>query len=233
MSGRCTVVIGAPELLDALRGQAGADGEILTFTDRDALSALEAIRLRLPEVVVFERLFAATSRGAALINRIKADAALAAAEIRVVSHDGAYSRVSPRRAPAAPPAPPAPNDTTDTTTLAAAVVVPGAALDYRGTRRAPRYRMAAGTEAQINGSPGTVVDLSVIGAQMVSPVALRPLQRVRITLSDEVAVVKFKATVAWAAFEMANSTRRYRVGLEFSDAQAPAIEAFCARHQLV
>ncbi len=91
MSESCTVVIGAPEHLDALRKRAGADGEILGFADREVAKALEAITTRRPAAVVLERLFAATSRGAALINRIKADPDLTFAEIRIVAHDGSYS----------------------------------------------------------------------------------------------------------------------------------------------
>jgi hypothetical protein len=229
-----TVIIGAPKLLDALRSHAG-EGEILTFSDHDALKALEVITTSRPPVVTLERLFAATSRGAALINRIKEDPGLTSTEIRIVSHDGTYSRVSPRRTPPAEPAaaavpaaapPPASADT-------AASASPPAALDYRGTRRAPRFRMIEGTEAQVDGASARIVDLSVIGAQIVSPSALRPQQRVRIILSDDVGVVRVNAAVAWASFEIPKSTPRYRAGIEFTDAQAAAVDAFCKRHQLV
>ena len=77
MSTPCTVIIGAAELLDALRESAAGGGEVLSFEDKEPLKALEAITTRQPNVIALERLFAATSRGAALINRIKADPALA------------------------------------------------------------------------------------------------------------------------------------------------------------
>src|SRR5687767_14566818 len=92
----CTVIIGASEHLEALRESTAGAGEVLTFSDKESVKALEAITTRQPGVIALERLFAATSRGAALINRIKADPALAGIEIRVVSIDGTY-RVSPRR----------------------------------------------------------------------------------------------------------------------------------------
>ena len=226
MSELCTVVIGAPHLLDALRQQVRGDGEVLTFGDRDVLAALDAITSRRPAVVALERLFAATSRGAALINRIKADPLLTAAEIRVVAHDGSYSRVSPRRASnvlppdSAPEAAEAPNG------------APAPSLDHRGTRRVARYRMGEGTEAQVDGASAQVIDLSLIGAQVVTATALRPQQRVRITLADHAGVVRCNGAIAWASFEIPNSTPRYRAGIEFTDAQAPAIEAFRRRHQL-
>jgi len=217
MADSCTVVIGAQKHLDALRERARGDGEVLAFTDAEALFALEAITQRKPKVVTLERLFAATSRGAALINRIKADPALAAAEIRIMSHDGEYSRVSPRRGstPAADDDPPA------------ASAPP---LDYRGTRRAPRFRMADGTEAQVDGSPARLVDLSVRGAQVLATSALKPNQRVRVTLADEMEVVRLNAAVAWASFEIPQGATRYRAGIEFTDTKQDAVEAFAKRH---
>src|SRR6188768_2668763 len=93
----CTVLIGAADLLPGLRERAGAvNGEVLTFADVDALSALEAITKRRPGVVALERMFAVTPRGAALINRIKNDPALRQSEIRVLEHDSDYQRIVPR-----------------------------------------------------------------------------------------------------------------------------------------
>jgi hypothetical protein len=239
MSERCTVVIGAPEFLEALRARAVTEGEILSFGDKEPLKALEAITMRSPRVVTLERLFAATSRGAALINRIKSDPALASTEIRVESHDGSYSRVSPRRAPAPPPAAQLETKTTAPTGTIASpdasrepTTVPlTAAIDFRGTRRAPRFKMAEGTELQVDGALAKIVDLSTMGAQILSQAPLRPQQRVRITLADDLGLVKFHASVAWASFEIPKGVSRYRAGLEFKDAETGAVDAFCRRHQ--
>jgi hypothetical protein len=222
MSEGCTVVIGAKHHLEALRERAAADGEVLTFSDADALSALEAITKRRPKIVTLERLFAATSRGAALINRIKADPELSFAEIRVMSHDGEYSRVSPRRTPPRPDAPQGSQ---------VAVAEPAPQLDWRGTRRAPRFRMVAGTEAQVDGTPATLIDLSAMGAQVLAQAPLKPNQRVRITLTDDAGALRFNAAVAWASFEIPQGTTRYRAGIEFKDAKADAVEAFAKRHE--
>lgn len=184
--------------------------ELLAFTDAEALQALEAIVKRRPQVVSVERLFAATPRGAALINRIKSDPKLNDSEIRVVSHDSDYSRVSPRR-----PAPP-----------------PEQALDRRGTRRAQRFKVAGPVKARVDGKGVTLIDLSVVGAQVVSPTALKPDQRIEMALPDEVDVVLFNATVVWTSFEVPpNSGPRYRAGINFEDADAAAVDAFCARHR--
>ena len=218
MSERCTVVIGAQPHLDALREQAESDGggEVLAFSDADALSALEAITARKPTSVTLERLFAATARGAAVINRIKADPALASVEIRVTSREGGYSRVSPSRTPPAGTAgrrPPEPE------------------LDWRGTRRARRFPMKENTELQVDGTLAKVVDLSAIGAQIVSKSSLKPQQRLRITLADDLGVVRFSAAVAWASFEIPKGMTRYRAGVEFKDAERSEVEAFAHRHK--
>ena len=220
----CTVLIAPPEHLAALKTRAATpDVELLTFTDADALLALEAIVERRPAVIALERLFAATPRGAALINRIKADPTLLQSEIRVVSHDGDYSRVSPRKATDIP-APPAP-----TTGVS---VAPPPPLDYRGTRRAPRFKIAGKVEVLVDGNNASLVDLSVLGAQVISPTVLKPNQRIRMTLPDDTGIVKFNAQVAWASFEIpATSSPRYRAGIDFVDADPGAVSAFCARHR--
>jgi hypothetical protein len=224
MSEPCTVIIGAQQYLDALleRARSNGGGEVLAFNDADALRALDTITKRKPGVVTLERLYAASPRGAALISRIKADPSLASVEIHIASHDGSYSRVSPRRSPP------------DATTVAPAAPVarpPEPQLDWRGTRRAPRFRMKDNTELQVDGSLAKVVDLSAIGAQIVSKSALRPQQRLRITLADDLGVVRFSAAVAWASFEIPKGTTRYRAGVEFKGAEPSEVEAFARRHK--
>lgn len=212
------VVIASAQHLPALQERpefAGAQA----FADSDALKALDIISKQRPAVVALERLFAATSRGAALINRIKADPALAACEIRIVAHDSNYTRVSPRRPTdpnAAPPVaveePPAPPQN----------------LDWRGTRRAPRFRVVEGVEVMIDGNPAVLMDLSVIGAMVVSPTTLKPNQRVRLSLPQEPRPIRFSAGIAWAAFEMPQNrpAPQYRAGIEFFDADADAVLKF-------
>jgi CheY-like chemotaxis protein len=218
----CTVVIGAQNRLDELLRHAASRGEVLVFADTDALQALDVITRRRPEVITLERLFAATSRGVALIDRIRSDPSLSATEIRIISHDGEHLRVSPRRGGTA---------VASTDTMPPPDSHPAPQLDWRGTRRAQRFRMAEGTDAQVDGAPARLIDLSRMGAQVVAQAALKPNQRVRITLIDDMGVVRFNATVAWAAFEMPKGVTRYRAGVEFTDANADAVEAFALRHK--
>jgi hypothetical protein len=220
------VLIAAPDLLASLKERTDdTSGEVLAFTDSDALRALEVITKRRPAVVALERLFAATPRGAALINRIRADPALTHSEIRVVSHDTEYVRVAPRRGA----------DGTGGRAAAAAVapaVAPAPPLDHRGTRRAPRFRMGGKQDALVDGNQATLIDMSRIGAQVVSATVLKPNQRIRLALNDEQGTLRFNATVAWASFEIPpGSGPRYRAGIEFLDANGPAVEAYCSRHK--
>jgi len=205
------VLIGASDLLPGLKERAGTiNGEVLTFADADALQALETITKRRPGVVALDRVFAVTPRGAALINRIKADPALRDSEIRVIAHDSDYQRIVPRTPPPTAPA-----------------------LDQRGTRRAPRFKMAANVTAQLDGRSATVIDLSAVGAQIVSPVALKPNQKIAVALPDDVTSIRFAAAVVWTSFEIPpNSGPRYRAGLDFPDADADAVGAFCERHKI-
>src|SRR3569832_1507587 len=86
------LVIAAENLMPALRERVKVEGEIVTFSDTEPIQALQAIMDQRPGLVVLARLFAATPRGAARINRIKSDPQLANAEVRVMSHTGDYSR---------------------------------------------------------------------------------------------------------------------------------------------
>jgi hypothetical protein len=220
-----TVLIAAPEHLHALKEHGFADA--LAFSDADALRALEAITREKPAAVALEQLFAATSRGAALIKRIKADPSLAGCEIKIVAHDG--TPLTPKKkketAPAAPmPAEPA--RAAEPPSPPPAVTAPAAPLDQRGTRRARRFNVAKGIEVTIDGKPAALINVSVVGAQVVSPTILKPNQRVRMTLPDPESPIRVMAGVAWAAFEMPKSGPVYRAGIEFFDAEAGNLDRF-------
>jgi hypothetical protein len=102
-----------------------------------------------------------------------------------------------------------------------------APLDQRGTRRAPRFRIVDGVEVTIDGNVAVLLDLSVVGAQVVSPTILKPNQRVRMAMTDGKKPIRFSAGVAWAAFELAKTGPRYRAGIEFFDAEPQAVQKFC------
>jgi hypothetical protein len=78
----------------------------------------------------------------------------------------------------------------------------------------------------IDGNPAALINLSIVGAQVVSPTILRPNQRVRMILPDTERPLRFSAGVAWAAFEMPKSGTQYRAGIEFFDAEAEPIDKY-------
>jgi hypothetical protein len=234
------IVIAASNLMPSLRDRLSDEGELLAFADTEPIQALQAILAHVPNLIVLERLFAATPRGAALINRIKTDPQLVRAEVRVMSHSGDYTRVvRPASVEAA--------SSSASTAVAAgresgtqAVETPAAIeeaprqLDWHGTRRAPRFRIRSGVEIQLDGNAAAVIDLSVLGAQVISATILRPNQRVRISVPTDDFVMRFRGAVAWAKFELPKPAEppRYRAGVEFLDADATAMDEYCGRHKL-
>jgi hypothetical protein len=87
-------------------------------------------------------------------------------------------------------------------------------------------------EVVADGNAATLVNLSMVGAQVVSPVILKPNQKLRMTLADEQVTLRFGGVVAWASFEIPpGSGPRYRAGVEFLDADGGAVEAFRLRHK--
>jgi hypothetical protein len=234
--GAPAVVIAATNLMPSLRDRLAGEADLLTFSDTEPIQALQAILEHRPRLIVLERLFAATPRGAALINRIKTDPQLGHAEVRVMSHTGDYLRQVSKPSAVEAPEPPAGNGTEaepEVTESSVATEEAPRRVDWHGTRRASRHRVRTGVEIQLDGNPATVVDLSSVGAQVISSTILRPNQKVRVSIPYEDFVMRFRGAVAWAKFELPKPTAppRYRAGIEFIDADATAVEDFCKKNK--
>ena len=213
MSDARTILIAAPELIPALRERLGGGDQVLTFADSEPLRAFHAIVAERPRLVALERLFAASPRGAALIARVKADRHLEACEIRILSHDSNYSRVSPRRQAGSP-------KTAEIQRL------------DQGTRRAARYRIRPGVAFRVDDQPAQLVDLSAIGAQLITALTLKPKQVVSLVMGDERARLALSARVVWARVEVLRTARTCRAGVHFIAPDRRAIAAFAQGHQL-
>jgi hypothetical protein len=215
MSGSLVVLKAGSDHVDGLRARF-AVVELVGFAAVDVLRALEAISLRRPSRVVLEQAFASTSRGTALVNRLRADPALRDLAVDVVS---AASPAGTRPAAA--------------TAASPAVVAPAGPLDVRGTRQAPRTTMRDGLDIVVDGAAVRLVNLSVIGAQVVSAGVLKPNQKVRVSLVDESGSIRTSAIIVWASYELPRAGQpraQYRAGLAFLDANAAAVGAFQERH---
>ena len=233
------VVIAASNLMPGLCARLAEEGELLTFADSEPTEALQAILERRPRLIVLEQLFAATPRGASLINRIRADPQLGGAELRVMAHTGDYSRqVSPSAVTDSPAAVEVASVTVGEDYAAVPLATrpegDAAPLDWRGTRRAPRYRLRPGVQIQLDGNPVAIFDMSALGAQVVSATILRPNQRLRVSVTTDDFVMRFRAVVAWAKFESPRPPElpRYRAGVEFTDADRAAMADYCDRHKV-
>jgi hypothetical protein len=230
------VVIGPTEALDALRAQLPEDGPLQAFTDIQIREAVEFIATHRPAMVGIEEGFAVSPRGEALSGRIMDDPALTACEIRVLTYAKPDKDKTRRRSgtgikaasvlPAGAGQVPAGKDAS----------APHPVLDRRGTRRAERIRLIEGVSVTVDGNPAELVDLSVVGAQVVSRMVLRPNQRVRVHLPENRAdgrrALRCSASVVWASFEMpAGQSPRYRAGLKLSGAEADALQHFALLHR--
>jgi hypothetical protein len=207
--------------LSGLHERLDPSAEVQTFNDSEALEALDHIIRTKPVLVAMEDEFSATSRGLALINRIKDDPSLGGVEVRVMARNAAQNRVAVKRG------------SHKSGTHAVAVVEPKKALDQRGTRRALRSRIKDGVEIAVDGNPAALVDLSTVGAQVVSPTVLKPNQRVRVVMGDGRAAVKCSGAVAWASFEMPKGLpTRYRAGIDFGEtADGTNVDRFAQKHK--
>ena len=211
-------MIGPAGVLPALRERLTPGAEVQGFTDTETLEALDHIVRSKPRIVALDYQFSLTSRGTALIDRIKDDPELQACEVRVVAHDGALSRVAARRKSGTQPT--------------VAVDEPKPLLDPRGTRRAERVSIRDGVEVLVDGNTATLVDLSVIGAQVLSAKMLKPNQRVRVTFADGQATIRCSGSIVWAAFEMPKGQpTRYRAGIELTSADVVQMTGFAERYR--
>jgi hypothetical protein len=214
------VLIGPAGSIPSLRDRLASGAEVQTFTDVQTPEALDHIVRSKPRIVALEIEFSATSRGTALINRIKDDPELGSCEVRVIAHDGALNRVAKKRKSGSH--------------IAVALAEPKPAFDPTGTRRAPRTPIRQDIEISVDGNSVTLVDLSIVGAQVLSPKMLKPNQRVRLTFTDGSAVIKCSGMIVWASFEMPKGMpTRYRAGIDLTTDDSKGLTAFAERHRKI
>ena len=99
-------------------------------------------------------------------------------------------------------------------------------------RAAVRFEGVDWASARVNGTPVKVVDLSVTGAQILSPTLLRLGGSVHVMLSRGGDLVQCDAGIVWGAFEIAQATQAentpfFRAGINFKDADRIALEQIC------
>ena len=100
------------------------------------------------------------------------------------------------------------------------------------TRRAPRFLVRDIAQAMADGASINVVDLSVLGAQMISHPMMRPSQKIKLGLPDGTGTIQMTASVAWSVYKKLPKEDRphFRIGVEFNNAAQEALEDYCRRH---
>ncbi|MCC7126041.1 MAG: PilZ domain-containing protein [Acidobacteria bacterium] len=230
------VLIGPSVALPVLRKQLPADTAVQTFTDHEVRQAVEYIATTKPAVVAIDEEFAVGPRGDALIGRIVEDPSLASCEIRILPRAPRPERApsTKRKSGANIPVAGSPTATASAVAAPPAEDTPAAArpLDQRGTRRAERFRLNDGVAVTVDGNAAELVDLSTVGAQVISKIVLKPNQKVRVVLPEETRVLRCGGSVVWATFEMpAGKPPRYRAGLRLQGLDVDAMQGFVDRHR--
>jgi hypothetical protein len=103
---------------------------------------------------------------------------------------------------------------------------------YRGPARgAKRVAISTEVEVQIDGTEGKLIDLSVTGAQVLTPFSMKPNRLVKLTMPMGDSLIACKAKVMWSRLEPKSGQLWYRAGVSFTSADQFALEAFLSSHR--
>jgi hypothetical protein len=193
------IILVRPDFLARMRQYFKVDPSISIFDASEIIPPVNAVSARAQMLLVVERVFGEIPAGIEFLDRFRD--ANATAEIRVLNND-----------PGGTPS-----------VLQQAVTHP-AHLTLRSAsqpigrvtgRRALRVQMPAHAAAVINGMSVKLVNVSPLGAQVISPAVLRPGERVSARLPGN---PRLHGTVVWCAFELSAETHKpeYRAGLSFA-----------------
>jgi len=102
----------------------------------------------------------------------------------------------------------------------------------RPIRRYSRYSFRSLMSVDVEGQSARLVDLSVGGAQILSERPLELQSEVAVSLVSDEVPVSGRATVMWARADPQSKGRalRYRAGIQFTDVDPAAVEAFIIRY---
>ncbi len=222
MASDVTIVIADPARVVAIREGASLPGRVMSFTSASLGSAFESIRAYRPKTVAIDAIFAETPPGAAFIDRVEA-LATPGRSILFLAEDAGRWVTLPRNMAKMVTAPKA---------AAATPLVIAPRPEPVNTRRAPRFLVKDPIDVSVESGTATLIDISVLGAQLVSTPVLRPGQKINIGLPDTAETLNVIAHVAWSTYEKIRKEQdpQYRVGLEFTDAGQLALEEYRQRH---
>ena len=232
MPSDMTIIVADPARIPAIRDGMVLPGRMMYFTAANVVAALDTIRAHQPKLVVVDALFARTAPGVAFVERVE-QLAIPQSDIRLVIQLEGRWVTAPRNAgPVAVSAPRPVVVPMPAVVVAPAPPVMTAAAAALNTRRAPRFLVRDAVNAVIENGSANLVDISVLGAQIVSGPVLRPRQKIKLALPDTGDMLQVMAQVAWSTFEKPALVvaAHYRAGIEFTDAGQQLLEDYRRRH---
>lgn len=225
MSSDLTIVVADVTRMAAIRSGLLLKGRVVQFTNFNLSSALEAIKSDEPKIVAIDALMVQTQQGQGFIKRVESLAKAGCAIRLIVRGTRAWTTTEHD---VQPPTEEAPAGRVLAASGRSAVV---AVATGTNTRRAPRFPMVDTLNAGVEGGQASLVNISVLGAQVVSLPVLRPGQTVKIALPDKNEMLRLTAHVAWSMFQQTKQgTVEYRAGVAFTDAAQETLDDYCRRY---
>jgi hypothetical protein len=226
MPSDLTIVIADVTRMAAIRSGLPLSGRVVHFTNFNLSSALEAIKTDEPRIVAIDALLVQTQQGLGFMKHVESLAKAACAIRLIVRGNRTWTTTEHD---ARPPTDEAAIGRASATPCRPAVVA--AAKTGVNTRRAPRFPMLDSLNAGVEGGQASLVNISVLGAQVVSQPVLRPGQTVKIALPDQNEMLRLTAHVAWSTFQQTKQgTAVYRAGVAFTDAAQETLDDYCRRY---
>jgi hypothetical protein len=234
MASEITVVVADATQTLAIRAGLRLSGRVTWFSAANLSAAHERIQLDHPQVIAVEAAFAQTQRGQEFLARIQSLAIRGSSIELVVRTHGKWATtpyIGQRAAAGSEVVAAAVSTERPVASVSGLAGVTGRTKGAN-TRRASRFKILESLNAVVENGQATLVNVSILGAQVVSRPVLHPTQKVRILLPDANTMVSVTAHVAWAAFEQAQpgTAPHYRAGIEFTDAAQEILEDYCRRH---
>jgi hypothetical protein len=223
-----TIVVAEPARMPAIRAGLQVLGRAMHITSGNLSSAMDSIKNFQPKLVAVDASFAQTLTGAAFIERVE-KLAIPDGEIRLIARmEGSW--VTTARRPSTGAVVSSAPAVIAASSMAAPITAARAAAV--STRRAPRFMVRNPLDVVVENGSASLIDISVLGAQVVSGPALRPNQKIKIALPDTRDLLNVMAHVAWSTFEKPKLTTEayYRAGIEFTGAAQEALEDYRRRH---
>lgn len=191
------IIVSRPQVVTRIRQHLEGDAAIVVFDASERLPPLNVVASRAQMMLLVGHTFAELPAGYEFLERFRE--INATAEVRVLLDDrNGWPRVLQ-----------------DAISGPAHIALRAASqpLHRMPARRAQRVDMPHDAKVLINGSPVRLVNLSPLGAQVLSPKVVKPGEHLSIRLPNE---PRITAKVVWSTFEPSTGGgAQYRAGLAF------------------